>query len=56
MKSQMREADKHGVRYTLIIGESELNEKSVMVRDMQSGEQQEVKVDNLVLWLENAPG
>jgi histidyl-tRNA synthetase len=56
MKSQMREADKHDVRYTLIIGESELNEKSVMVRDMQSGEQQEVKVDNLVLWLENAPG
>ena len=53
LKSQMREADKHGVRYAAIIGEDEMTESIVTIRDMESGEQQAVPNDDLVPWLKN---
>ena len=51
LKSQMREANKHQVRFTVIIGEDELATSSVAVRDMDSGEQTSVPMDNSVEWL-----
>ena len=51
LKSQMREANKHKVRYTIIIGEEELLKSMVTVRDMDSGEQTGVNMGDLVGWL-----
>ena len=47
LKSQMRLADKTGARYVMIIGENELKNNAVTVKDMQQGTQREEKIDNL---------
>ena len=52
MKSQMREADKRNVRFTLILGEDELANHTVAVRAMAGGEQTTVRRDQLVEWLQ----
>jgi histidyl-tRNA synthetase len=52
MKSQMREADRHGVIFTAIIGESEVEQKSVMIKKMADGEQSPVPTDDVVEWLQ----
>jgi histidyl-tRNA synthetase len=51
MKSQMREANKHAIQTVLIVGESELEQASVMVRPLDGGEQTLVKLTDLVEWL-----
>lgn len=43
MKKQMTYADKKGIRYVAILGESELKEGVLTLKDMQSGEQKTVK-------------
>ncbi|MCJ7814373.1 MAG: histidine--tRNA ligase, partial [Candidatus Atribacteria bacterium] len=48
LKSQMRIANKIGARYTVIVGEEELSQNMVILRNMQTKEQKEVKVDNLI--------
>lgn len=48
LKSQMRIANKIGARYTVIVGEEELSKNMVILRNMQTKEQKEVKVDNLI--------
>jgi len=51
LKSQMREADKRGARYVVILGEDELARGAAAVRDMAAGEQTEVPLEDLVPWL-----
>lgn len=51
MKSQMREADKRDVRFTLILGEDELAQGKVAVRSMEGGDQQLVGRSQLAGWL-----
>jgi len=53
LRSQLREADRRGVRYTVILGEEELNSGVATVRDMKAGEQTEVKLTELVTWLQD---
>ena len=48
LKSQMRIANKVGAKYTIIVGEEELSKNMVILRNMQTKEQKEVKVDNLI--------
>ena len=48
MKSQMRAADKSGAKFVMILGESEMNEKVVTLKDMKSGEQEKVSWTNVV--------
>jgi len=48
LKSQMRLANKIGVRCTVIVGEEELSNNLVILRNMQTKEQKEVKIDNLI--------
>lgn len=48
LKSQMRIANKIGARYTVIIGEEELSKNMVILRNMQTKEQKEVKIDKLI--------
>ncbi|MCB8981269.1 MAG: histidine--tRNA ligase [Ardenticatenaceae bacterium] len=51
MKSQMREANKHDIQTVLILGESELEQGSVMVRPLDGGDQTLVKLTDVVGWL-----
>lgn len=48
LKSQMRIANKIGAKYTVIVGEEELSKNMVILRNMQTKEQKEVKIDNLI--------
>lgn len=54
MKSQMREADRRQVRYTLIMGEDEVAQGLVTVRPMDEGEQTVVPRGEIVAWLQQA--
>jgi histidyl-tRNA synthetase len=47
LKSQMRRADKLGARYTLILGEDELNKGRAFLRNMQDKSQEEVSLADL---------
>ena len=53
LKAQMRQANDSGARFCIIIGEDELAKGLVSLKDMVSGEQQEVKQDDLVEELKN---
>ena len=48
MKSLMREADKSQARYVLIMGSNELKNKTIMIKNMQSGEQQETPLAEVI--------
>jgi histidyl-tRNA synthetase len=53
MKSQMREADHHGARYVLILGENELAQGVVAVKPLVEGEEQAtVALGDIVGWLQ----
>jgi histidyl-tRNA synthetase len=53
LRSQLREADKRGVRYAVILGENELESGQATVRDMQSGDQADVDLNALVPWFKD---
>ena len=40
LKAQLEEADKNGARYTLILGQKELLDTTIIIRDMDSGAQE----------------
>ncbi|MCU0583366.1 MAG: histidine--tRNA ligase, partial [Syntrophales bacterium] len=46
LKSQMKRSDKLKCRYTLILGERELQEKNALLRDMKDSSQQPVGLDD----------
>lgn len=48
LKAQLNKADKIGVEHCLIIGQKEAVEENVIIRDMSSGKQREVKMDKVV--------
>jgi len=54
LRSQLREAGKRSMRYTVILGEDELATGTATVRDMQAGEQTSVERAGLVEWLKLA--
>lgn len=47
VKAQMKYADKLGAKFTVIIGEDEINTGRAKLKNMQSGEAQEVALDGL---------
>ena len=49
LKAQMKYANKKGAKYTLIIGDSEVDAGVAQLRDMESGEQREVKLDSFAI-------
>ncbi len=53
LKAQMKSADREGVRYVLIIGDTELEKQIVIVRDMKLGDQIEVPKDDIIQYLLN---
>jgi len=48
LKSQMRIANKIGVKFTIIVGEEELSKNMVILRNMQTKEQKRIQMDNLI--------
>ncbi|WP_352310310.1 histidine--tRNA ligase [Psychrobacter sp. W2-37-MNA-CIBAN-0211] len=49
LKAQMKKADKSGAALTVIIAQQELDDQTISIKDMQTGEQQTVAQD----WLSN---
>ncbi|MFH1582233.1 MAG: histidine--tRNA ligase [bacterium] len=48
LKAQLRSADKLESRYTLLLGQKEVLEGTIIIRDMKSGKQDTVKFDKVV--------
>ncbi len=48
LKSQMKEADRQGAKYVIIIGEQEIKDKQFLVRDMKNGAQVNVNFDQIL--------
>ncbi len=49
LKAQMKYADKLGARYTLILGDTELESGKAQLKNMQTSEQIEVDIDNFTI-------
>jgi histidyl-tRNA synthetase len=56
LENQLRTASRMGARYTAILGEDEIREGSVGIKDMESGEQSTVKSQELMTWLSGKLG
>jgi len=56
LKAQMKQADRAGARYVLIVGENELDKRQVMLRDMMTRYQHEVPVDDVISAVEALVG
>lgn len=54
LKAQLRQANTLGAAYALIIGEEEVDSRTVMLRDMAKGEQRKVSMDEVVGLLERS--
>ena len=53
IKAQMKYANKIGSRYSMIIGESELEERSVRLKEMESGDEVTIPMDQFVQVFKN---
>jgi histidyl-tRNA synthetase len=54
LKAQMRIAGSLNSKFVLIFGESEIQKKRVILRDMTKKEQREIEIENLIQELKNA--
>jgi len=54
LKAQLRNANNAGVRYAVIFGGDEMQAGTAMVRNMETGEQQELRPDELIAFLKGA--
>ncbi|HLX52647.1 MAG TPA: His/Gly/Thr/Pro-type tRNA ligase C-terminal domain-containing protein, partial [Aquella sp.] len=50
-KSQFKKADNLKARYTLVIGENEINNQQVMVKSMADGKQSSINYDELMKYI-----
>lgn len=46
LKAQMKYADKIGARFTIVVGDNELETGNAKLKDMESGEQTEIQLDD----------
>ncbi|MEI6275805.1 MAG: histidine--tRNA ligase [Prolixibacteraceae bacterium] len=56
MKKQMNYANRKGVKYVLLAGETEITEASVTIKNMESGEQVKIETNRLTEYLLKAQG
>ena len=52
MKAQMKLADRYNAKFSIIIGDSELEKGQYVVKDMKTYDQENVEFDNIVKYLE----
>ena len=55
MKAQMREANKLGAQYAMIIGEDELKDKSVIIKDLSTSNQEKITLDSVQKYMKSLP-
>ena len=55
MEKQFKYASKKNISYAVIIGSTEINEKTCVVKDLAKGEQQTLPVNDLISFLKNKP-
>ena len=53
MKAQMREANKSGARFSLILGETEREQKNIQVKDLKNGDQISVEQSDLIHYFQH---
>jgi len=53
MKAQLREANKSGARYALILGENEMNNDSIIFKDLNDSTQKNVLQTNVINFFDN---
>jgi hypothetical protein len=53
MKSQMKKANKSGASFTIIIGEDEIEKNVVSMKDMETGEQEIIKMEEISKKIKN---
>jgi len=53
IKSQMREANKIGASLAIIIGDKELKEKSVQIKDLKNGQQELIPIDSIISYIKS---
>ena len=56
IKNQLQKADKTGAPWALLLGEVEVREKMILLKNMKEGEQQRVPIDGIVDHLEKLLG
>jgi histidyl-tRNA synthetase len=56
LKHQLEEAQKMNVRYTLILGQKELMDGTIIIRDMESGAQEVVDAKKIIHEIEKRLG
>ncbi|CAM3077831.1 histidine--tRNA ligase [Staphylococcus argensis] len=47
IKAQMKQADRLNARYTVVIGDQELEQQRIAIKDMQSGESEDIALDQI---------
>jgi len=55
MKAQMREANKLGAQYAIIIGEDELKDKSVIIKDLSTSNQEKITLNSVQKYMKSLP-
>ena len=48
LSTQLRDAEARGVRYTVIIGQKEFVDQTVILRDMKERNQENISIDALI--------
>jgi len=51
ISKQLKYANKLGSRYVVVIGENEAKDNSLLIKDMESGEQKIIKLDEIKAWV-----
>ncbi|MGI5217508.1 histidine--tRNA ligase [Nocardia sp. CA-290969] len=55
VKGSMKAADRSGARYTLILGDRDLAEQTIGLKDMRTGDQRQIPLDRIVATLSDRP-
>ena len=56
LKAQLKVADRLKVKFTLILGEEELNANKIIIKEMAKSEQVEIPITDIVDYLERGLG
>lgn len=55
VKAQMKDADRENARFTIIVGENELNEDKFTLRNMKASEEEQLNFEEILKKLKHAP-
>ena len=53
LKAQMKYANKIGAKYSMVLGDNEIEEGKAILKNMESGNQTEVSIDDANIFIEN---